>query len=235
MIGFLIATSHESESLLKRLTEVNAFTIETLRCVTGRLEQRKVVVAILGVGLEQAGAQTRWLTNYFRLKAIILAGYGGALTPQLKKSQVVIANNYTTDDVQHFLRFIPGFDFATFCSAQEVIASVTQKHEFARISQAQVVDMETAAVAQVADEKQIPFIAVRAISDELEEVWPYDLLSTGYDVERQCVTPIRFLLALARQPWRLGAVVRFLQQLGLVRKKLTEFLFSLNQELPKNW
>src|SRR5262245_2256015 len=102
MIGYVFATPHEGSGLVKQLQGTDRFEIGPLQCITGKLNHRQVVVAFLGMGLERAGEQARLLLSYFRLRGLILSGYGGGLVSQLKKGQVVIANNYTTDEVQHF-------------------------------------------------------------------------------------------------------------------------------------
>jgi nucleoside phosphorylase len=235
MIAFVFATPHEGRDLVAKVKDKDIFYLDTLQCITGQLGGRKVVVAFVGMGMERAGVHSKILLSYFRLKGLVLGGYGGGLVSQLKKGQVVVANNYTTEEVQHFLRFIPGFDFATFCTATGLVATVEHKQEFARLSQAQVVDMESAAVAVAAEERQVPFIAVRAISDELEEALPTEILAAGFDPETNSARPFGFVCGLLRHPTQIMTAYRFISKLSLVRKKLTEFLLILNVELPKTW
>ena len=119
MICYAFPLAHEAALLLKRCTEKESFSIDGAHCTLANFGKRRVLVALIGMGEAQAGDNTETLFEYFRLKAVVLAGYGGALVPPLKVGQVVISNNFTSETVLGFLRMLSGFDFGSFCTIDE--------------------------------------------------------------------------------------------------------------------
>ena len=235
MICYAFPLAHEAELLLSHCKQKESFMIDGVRCTLANFGRRHVLIAQIGMGESAAADNTATILEYFRLKALVLAGYGGALVPPLKVGQVVIANNFTSEAVLGFLRMLSGFDFATFCMVDEVVGTREGRDACARNSQAQVADMETAMVANVVAEHQIPFLAVRVISDEYEQVLPVGALAAGFDASKARATPMRLLGYLAMHPGEIGPFKKFVGGLGLARKNLTRFLEALNNDLPASW
>ena len=235
MICYAFSLAHEAKCILKDCTQKESFTVGRLPCTLANFGGRSILVAIIGMGPERAteGAQT--IFQYFRPKALVLAGYGGALVPQMRAGQIVISNNFSSDEVQPFLRLLSGFDFGNFSSSDEVIGTPAQREALACKTQAQVVDMETEAVANVVQVRAIPFIALRVISDEYKDVLPTRALAAGFDADRDRATPVRLLASLLLHPGEIGPFWKFVSGLGPVRKSLSSFLRLLNDELPPDW
>ncbi len=82
-------------------------------------------------------------------------------------------------EVLSFLRLLTGFDFGVFCTEDEIAATRAQRDRCAR--RGQVVEMETAAVAAVVHGREIPFVALRAISDDYAHDLPAAALAAGFD------------------------------------------------------
>ena len=127
MICYAFPLAHESALLLKQCTEKESFTIDGLHCTLANFGSRRVLIAQIGMGEAQAGDNAATLFQYFRIKAVVLAGYGGALVPPLKVGQVVISTNFTSEAVLGFLRLLSGFDFASFCTTDELVATPSQR------------------------------------------------------------------------------------------------------------
>jgi adenosylhomocysteine nucleosidase len=235
MICYAFPLAHEAGLLLKRCTEKESFTIDGLRCTLGNLGTRRVLIALIGMGEAAAADSTATLFQHFRLKALVLAGYGGALVPPLKVGQVVVSSNFSSEAVLGFLRMLSGFDFASFCMTDEVVGTPQQRDAYAQAAEAQVADMETEAVANVVSEHQIPFMAVRVISDDYLQVLPTGALAAGFDACRAQATPFRLLGYLATRPGEVRPFKKFVAGLSVARQNLTRFLEQLNKELPASW
>jgi purine-nucleoside phosphorylase len=235
MICFAFPLAHEAGMLLKRCTQKEQFTIGKLDCTLANLGTRRVLVALVGMGEEAARENTEAMFEHFRLKAVILGGYGGALVAPLKVGQVVVSTNLTSEAVLGFLRMLSGFDFASFCMANEIVGTVEKRSWYAAESGGQVVDMESEAVADVVRERQLPFMAVRAISDEFMQPLPVAALDAGFDAKRGRATPLRLLKHLALHPREIAPFKKFVSGLSLARRNLTGFLEVLNKELPAGW
>ncbi len=235
MICYAFPLAHEADLLLKHCTEKESFSIDGLHCTLGNCGPRRVLVALVGMGEASARKNTETVLQYFRLKAFVLAGYGGALVPPLKVGQVVVSANFTSEAVLGFLRILSGFDFARFCTIDEVAGTPGKRDAYAHATESQVADMETEAVAEIVNEHQVPFMAVRAISDEYQHVLPTGALAAGFDADKGRATPFRLLGYLAARPGEIAPLKKFIDGLSVARKNLTRFLEQLNNELPANW
>jgi nucleoside phosphorylase len=235
MICFAFPLAHEAALVLNQCTEKESFSIDSLHCTLANFGKRRVLIAQIGMGEAKAGDNTELIFHYFRLKAFILAGYGGALVPPLKVGQVVISNNFTSEAVLGFLRMLSGFDFASFCTVDEIAGTVEKRTSYAIQSGAQVADMETTGVAEAVLQRGIPFLAVRVISDEFSHVLPLGALAAGFDAPQGKATPFRLLGRLATHPGEIVPFKNFVVGLSTARKNLTKFLAQLNNELPAGW
>ena len=235
MICFAFPLEHEAALVLAQCTEKESFTIDGLKCTLANFGKRPVLVAQIGMGEAQAGDNVETIFQYFRIKALVLSGYGGALVPPLKVGQIVIASNYTSEAVLGFLRLLSGFDFASFCTIEEIAGTIEKRTWYASAHDAQVADMETEPVANKVAERQVPFLAVRVISDEYFQVLPVDALAAGFDARRAVPTPVKLIRYLLAHPADIPPFVHFVKGLGLARKNLTKFLVQLNNDLPASW
>jgi adenosylhomocysteine nucleosidase len=235
MICYAFPLAHEAALLLEHCTEKESFSIDGVHCTLANFGERRVLIALIGMGEAAAGDNTHTLFEYFRLRAFILAGYGGALVPSLKVGQVVISSNFTSEAVLVFLRMLTDFGFAAFCTADGVVATPEERDSCARRTNSQVADMETGPVAAIVAERQIPFIAIRVISDDYEQVLPIGALGAGFDVTKGRATPLRLLIHLAAHPGDIGPFRTFVGGLSGARRNLTKFLAQLNTELPPSW
>jgi adenosylhomocysteine nucleosidase len=235
MICYAFPVAHEAELLLAKCTQRESFAIGPMACTLGNLGPRQIVVAQVGMGQAHARESIQTVFRYFRPKAVVLSGYGGALVPQLKLGQVLVSNNFTSEELLPFLRLLSGFDFAAFCTTEEIAGTPEKRDWYAQSMKAQVIDLETAAVADFVRTREIPFLAVRVISDEYKTVLPSAALTAGFDPALNRPTPVRLLKHLALHPHDIRPFKEFVANLGIARRMLTTFLEQVNNELPRGW
>jgi hypothetical protein len=235
MICYAFPVAHEAQYLLGKCTQQESFSIGQLPCTLANFGSRQILIVQIGMGQEQSRENTKTVFQYFRPKAFVLAGYGGALVPQLKLGQVIVSTNFTSEELLPFLRLLSGFDFANFCTADEIAGTPEKRDWYAQSMKAQVIDMETASVATVVQAREIPFLAIRVISDEYQTVLPGGALAAGYDPVKGRPTPLRLLAYLLLHPREFGPLKQFIAHLAVARRVLTSFLEQLNNELPRSW
>ena len=235
MICYAFPLAHEAGELLKLCTQQERFSIGSLDCILANFRGRPILVALVGMGRERAAENTRVIFRYFRPKGFVLTGYAGALIPQLKVGQVVLSANLTSPEVLPFLRLLSGFDFVSFCTADEVAGTPEKRDWYAQQTNFQVIDMESDAVTDIVAERGVPFMAVRVISDDYHLALPVGALDAGFDAAKGKATPIRLLAYLALHPGEFAPFKKFVAGLDLARKNLTVFLQQLNDELPSGW
>lgn len=126
-------------------------------------ELPNALVAIGGIGEKFAHRAAEVAAEYAQPKQLISAGLAGAISPKLKVGEV------------GRMREVVHAATATsyWCAGGEWILATSQhvtdaaiKQELLRLYSADVVDMEAAAVAQVAHARGLKFAALKAISDE---------------------------------------------------------------------
>ncbi|PTX99735.1 hypothetical protein DB346_18115 [Verrucomicrobia bacterium LW23] len=235
MICFAFAVPHEAEDFLSSIEGKESFTIGITRFTVGKLGHRNVVVAIIGMGGQNAHDSIRRVFQYFRIKCVVLAGYGGALTPQLKKGQVIISTNFTNSEILSHVRLLSGFDFAKVCTAEEVVATPERKAQYLQATDCQVVDTESVVVAEIMHERELPLVVVRGISDEAQEIMPNGALQAAWDPATNRATPWKLMKYFAGHPGEIKPFREFINALPPVRKNMTDFVLTLTEELPKNW
>ncbi|NIQ01928.1 MAG: hypothetical protein GWM98_02755, partial [Nitrospinaceae bacterium] len=169
---------------------------------------------------------------------VISIGFAGALQESLKVGDLLLAETLQPSDspgeiridpelMQQALRVpvpdgvsrIPG----RLVTVGEPVSLPGKKQELGRRHSAQAVDMETAPLARLAQEQQLPFLSVRAISDTLNQAL-FDI-SPLLKPEGE-VSPLKAGWFVLTHPGSLKSLVRLRDQAHRARQNLTRFLSS---------
>jgi adenosylhomocysteine nucleosidase len=216
--AILGAFEREVTLLEDRLTDRHEQEIENIQFMTGRLNGQKVVVAWTGIGKVNAAMTTTLLIEHFKPKYIIFTGIAGAVNPELRPGDIVIAEKTAHHDmgtvwpeglfVKGVKNRLDGIENPVFFPADEklitcaeraaklidmqrvetvagrrkpkiikgvivtgdsFIASAEKCAELRKKLQADAVEMEGAAVAQICYQRQIKHLIIRSISDSADE------------------------------------------------------------------
>lgn len=122
-----------------------------------------------GIGGSHAASATRWLIAEAKPEVVMSIGFAGGLVPDRHVGDVIAPA--AVIDANTGAAFPTMEGKGVVVTAGGVLAQV-EKQSLAAQYQAEAVDMEAAAVARVAQENGIPFLAVKAISDELGFAMP---------------------------------------------------------------
>jgi adenosylhomocysteine nucleosidase len=221
--AILGAFEREVTLLEDRLTDRQEQGIENIQFVTGRLNGQKVVIAWTGIGKVNAAMTTTLLIEHFKPRYIIFTGIAGAVNPQLRPGDIVIAVKTAhhdmgtvwpeglfvkgvknrLDDMENPV-FFPADEKLVTCALQAAeridmqrvetvtgqrnprtikgvvvtgdsfIASTEKCAELRKKLQADAVEMEGAAVAQICYQRQIKHLIIRSISDSADEGAAFD-------------------------------------------------------------
>jgi adenosylhomocysteine nucleosidase len=123
------------------------------------------LVAIGGIGRKAGLRAAEMAAQEANPEILISAGLAGALTPALKVGDILRAREVVDEATGEHWVTIGGE--AVLVTALRV-AGVQRKRSLASSYSASAVDMEGAAVASVAKQHGISFMAVKAISDEFD-------------------------------------------------------------------
>ena len=167
------------------------------RLYRGKFKNRETVLVQTGMGKERAENATRFILERYPITAIISLGFAGALAPELRIGDVVVCSTlYCAPGLEQkeqrleplapdaTLLFLasqgPGDEATRFCLGSGVTvlqldANPHKMQEFSQTFQAHIIDMESYWIARIALARQIPFIAIRSISDTIQHsVQPFD-------------------------------------------------------------
>lgn len=165
---------------LKPVAVIAAMPIE-LAPLIGNIQPRSVdgvdlfelpqaVVAVGGIGEKFARHAAEVASDQSQPRILISAGMVGAISPRLKVGDAARIREVV--DVATGTRYATsgGGDWVLVTSPD--VSDVAEKHELFEKFAADVVDMEAAAVAEVANERGLEFASIKAVSDDAEFVMP---------------------------------------------------------------
>jgi len=128
-------------------------------------ENEDAVLLCGGIGYEAGKRAAKAVIEYARPWLLIAAGLAGGLKPDWTLGRTMVAAEVV--DAATGRRFKTAYGEGTVISSRE-IARAARKRELASRFVADLVDMEGAAVAEVAEAHGLPFLAVKAVSDEMD-------------------------------------------------------------------
>jgi adenosylhomocysteine nucleosidase len=116
---------------------------------------------------------------------VIAAGFAGGLTAKLQRYHIVMADSVADTKGNRLsidlkvdptsLENSPGVHVGRLLTTDGIIRRPEEKRNLGEEYQALAVDMETSAVAQVCRGQHVRFLAVRVISDPVDETLPEDV------------------------------------------------------------
>lgn len=147
---------------------------------------------------------------------LISFGIAGGLDPSLGPGVVVIADRVVLPDgtslachdpwVDRLLKADGGFDSGAILGSDHAVMTAREKAALFRNHGALAVDMESHAVARVAADAGVPFIAVRAVGDPAHRPVPRAALAGLTSDGRTRALPV--MLRLLRRPRDLPGLLR---------------------------
>jgi len=152
----------------------------------GTCAGRKLLLARSGVGRRRAERACRSVLDHYPVSAIISFGFAGALNSNLKIGDVVVCSSVVSSDKAHGPMCscdpallsaarackVPSLSCGVGVTALGLVASISQKRALFENSEADIVDMESYWIGAVAAENNVPFIAVRSVSDSATDSLP---------------------------------------------------------------
>jgi len=199
--------------------------LEIERRALAGLERPGVEIHVSGMGADAAAAFGERLTLR-PLRAMIATGFCGALTPALRIGDVVVAERVVHEntgrafDADDLLLAAASGRRGTLVSAGAIARTPADRAALRGLA----VDFESAALARVAHEADVPFLAIRAVSDRYRDRVP-DIAGMLDHVGR----PDRRRLAvfLVRNPRELPRLVRLGRGANRAGRALAENLGTL--------
>ncbi len=191
-VGIVFAMAIEADAFAALAQETVELSAAGLVFSEGTVAGRRVAWCVAGAGAEAAQRATRLLIDGHRPRLILSAGFAGGLDPALVRGTAVSPRQaltrtggppiVCTATGQGSLSTSPigpsagiqSSDLA-IVSVDHVVATAAAKRELAVASGASLVDMETYAVATVAQAAGLACVSIRVISDDSSQELPREI------------------------------------------------------------
>jgi len=231
VIALSFALPEESKGIVRLVANARRSGSAALPVISGTLAGREVVIVHCGMGMNSASERVGHFLDAHAPSIWIAAGFAGALSQELRIADIVAVRNFSDAVLFAEIASLPAHA-GTLITTKHVVETAEQKKDLARHTGAIAVDMETAAIHRLCAAREIPVLAIRAISDTAAQNLPVPA-PVWFDAVRQRPRPLPLLLYLALHPRRVVPFARFVGGIGRARSSLTTFLLAALQSLPQ--
>ena len=172
---------------------------------------------------------------------VLTCGFAGGLNPDLKLGDVVFETSFPsrrrgdesqikekleTSHVVSYERLIAaGAKPATLFCADRIATTVAEKEKLRAETNADAVEMESAAIQAVCAEYDIPCATVRVISDTAHEDLPLDF--NALSKPDKSIDFGKLFLAIAKSPGKIGALMQLQKKTKFAAEQLAKVLAKI--------
>jgi adenosylhomocysteine nucleosidase len=180
-VGIVAALSIEVGDLIDQLKKVRKYQSATVPVIEGEYAGSIIAVAIGGAGRSAARRATDVLIAGHRPRWIISAGFAGALNPALARNDLVLPHEVIDLEGRRFPVQQPAtlgsfrHTKGRLLTVDRLILNSDEKESLWRCHDADLVDMESSAVAELCNQKLVRFLALRVISDDAHTKLPREI------------------------------------------------------------
>jgi len=224
-IGIIVAMPEEIRPLLKGIPSVVRDRIGTFPVYRFTQKNRQYVIIESGIGADRALAAAQALTETLQPELLISMGFGGGVSDGLTAGDIVIGTRFLVHMGENMIeetgvkvtplpaaltrqKAIGGCSIAegTIISSASVQAKTAIAELMPGDVRRGVVDMETCAIARFATLTRMPLMAIRSISDGLDEELGFTMDEFMDDSMR--VNVVKVFMTVARRPWIIPQLYR---------------------------
>ncbi len=227
-IAIIGAIKDEIAGIKKEMRITNNLRWPTGNAFAGTWRDVPIVLVRSGMGCDRARRALAEIAGKYTLKRIISIGYAGALDPSLKVGDVVVADqvvyyetlkSYSLDG--ELLGTMPEVARGTLLTVDQVVATPPEKKALREKYSAVAVDMETFALAEETQARNLPFASVRAITDTADQ----ELIDCSHLVEADGeVSKLKAGWHVLTHPGDLKGMIDLGKHAKTATASLTEFL-----------
>ncbi|NOQ36505.1 MAG: phosphorylase [Methylococcaceae bacterium] len=186
-----------------------------------------IIVAYSGAGATNAAKATELLISKGATR-LISWGCAGALAANLKAGDLMLPESLLTTEKaslalnqnwqQHTAKLFPESHSGSIIDSVNIIANSDDKKSLHQQSQANAVDMESAAITQVCQQYNLPCLVIRTIADPVEMSLP-QAVSHAMNAEGEVILS-KLLSYLLTHPQQIPALIRLGIHFNAAQNKL---------------
>ncbi|MGA2257730.1 MAG: hypothetical protein ABSG53_23965 [Thermoguttaceae bacterium] len=184
-LGFVFSLAIEAGCFVDKLSQVRVTRGDGFIVRQGRHGNREIVLVESGSGGRRAAKAVHALIDAYQPRVIVSAGFAGGLDPQVRRQDLVVATsllNSTSGEITldpaaliPWLDEVQNFHRGRLLTFDRVVRLREEKRQLGRQHDALAVDMESFAVAKVCRERAVDVLAIRTISDAVDDQLPPDV------------------------------------------------------------
>ena len=190
VIGIMGAMPEEVDQLCARLEGVTVEDYGGVRYHRGSLAGRQAVVCCAGMGKANAAAATQVLITKYGAEKIVFSGVAGNMTSKIGIGDVVIGGTvlYHDADMDMLDQNPPYLD--EYPGDPDLIAAAEAA------CHPDCVEMEGAAVSQIAAKNGVPCVILRAMSDNADEDGYEVLVVRDFSIKEYVATATKIVASM---------------------------------------
>ena len=249
MIALMCALQQEIRPIMEHLHVSKKFNIEGILFYQADLDGLLVTLVQCGIGRNNAIKATNYLLKSLKINLLISSGIAGGMRQGISVGDLIMAENVSyskqsdfengelqlesdfpckKEVVQLAKQLSSDLELKSHCgnilTVDKVISQAKTKRKIGEQNSFLAVDMESAAIAEVACEKGVEFAAIRSISDDIE-----DDLEIDYDGIISSEGKVRvsnLALKVMKDPRQLAILRRLNRQTKTAAKRLSSFMLQ---------
>lgn len=235
----------ELEGIRKLLSDQRSVSFEHMSIVEGKLAEKSVVTATVGMGGGRSREVVSYLSGNYKPGALVCLGYAAGTTRGLDAGDLVLLSRiHLIEEDAVKVNPITSSDSVTsdpelLASARRVLESspmLSHEGEGATVSEiikeppiksrlnqelrVKAADMESYWIASEAQRKDIPFLGIRAVTDPME-FKVTDAVTIADEKGNASIS--RVLLHLLKRPFDVLSLLRLSRNARRATKNLTDF------------
>jgi adenosylhomocysteine nucleosidase len=222
LLAFIAAEAREFSGLLRNTEMVSKLNWPVSFARMARLRKQAVLMVANGPGPKLAVRAVNTVCENEKVSGLVSVGFCGALDPALAPCDIFIATEVLGVGIAS-LPSIPrgGYKSGKLISMDRVITTAAEKSEL-RKRGASAVEMEAGAIAERAEHWNIPFYAVRVVTDTATESFPLDF-NRMRDAEGR-FDRAKIIVAALRKPALFPALIQLNQRSKAAAQVLGDFI-----------
>jgi len=198
MLALLGALKEEIKGLRRSMVLEETITQRGYHMYRGKYGNKAILLVQTGCGRERVERVTEFILEHYPITALISFGFGGALTEGLRVGDIILCstlycgNGQTNGEAElgnpyhsdaslvslslpalerEVVRLRPG----TSVTVPQLVSRPEAKRALGQAFHADVVDMESYWIARITLARKVPFLAIRALSDAVQDgIPPFD-------------------------------------------------------------
>lgn len=189
-VGIVAALPMEVGYLTDQLKKVRRYSGPRFTVIEGEHREKLIAVVVSGMGQASARSACEILIQGHQPRWVVSPGFAGALHPGLKRNDVIIPNTLLNADGGRLsidVKLPPttnpaGVQLVTgsLLTVDRLILKAREKAEYHARFGADVVDMETWAVASLCSSLGLRFLSIRIVSDDAHGDLPAEIADLSH-------------------------------------------------------